>query len=284
MSASRAFTLDKQFFNPSLYSGLINLWFQGLSRTASAPEKQQMSRWFGVGVSESARALFDEQCDSRFRSALSSIGPDHFQLPEYTDVETDRTNYPSIASPFIGQFTRIDNIAENHEAALGLMLLLDQIPRNIFRKKQALIYSHYDRISRAVLQEIYSRGLDKFDQYTRSPPWRVWTYMPLMHSESLKDHEIIRRELGALKSQAEETKDEAAVEYMSTTLEYEKKHADVLLEFGRYPYRNGVLGRQITAKEREWLESGADTFGAWYRPRLELEYVNVDIEVKQQHK
>ena len=262
MSASRAFTLDKQLFNPSLYSRLISFWFENLSRTASAPGEQQMFRWFGVGLGESARASFDEQCSTGFRSALSSIGPDKFSLPESTDLDADGRNYSRIASPFISQFTQNNSITESHEAALGLMLLLDQMPRNIFRKQQALIYGHYDRISRAIFQDLYSRGLDKFDQYTKSPAWRVWTYMPLMHSESLQDHETLIREFQALKSKAEEAKDEAAVNYMSLTMEFEKKHGDILREFGRYPYRNEVLGRQTTAKEREWLGSGGDTFGA----------------------
>lgn len=221
-----------------------------------------MSRWFGLGASETARTTFDEQCQSSFQSALLSIGPDKLPLPAFTDVEADRKNYPDIASPFVGQFSSKDREAENHQAALGLILLLDQIPRNIFRKNQAVIYGHYDRISRAVFQEIYARGLDKHEQYIHSPPWRVWFYMSLMHSESIENHQMLRREFEDLRSKAEEMKDIAAMEYMATTLGFEKKHYDILLKFGRYPYRNEVLGRQSTGKEREWLESGGDTFGA----------------------
>ena len=262
MSALGAFSLDKRLFNPDLYSRLLNLWFAGLPGKASAPQQEQVSRWFGLGASEVARTTFDEQCRSSFQSALLAIGPDKLPLPVFTDVDADRQHYPDIASPFIGQFDWKDGVAENHQAALGLMLLLDQIPRNIFRTNQAVIYAHYDRISRAVSQGIYSRGLDKHEQYLHSPPWRVWFYMPLMHSESLEDHQMLGRELDDLKSKAEETGDKAAMEYVSMTIAFEKKHNDILLEYGRYPYRNEVLGRQTTPKEREWLESGGDTFGS----------------------
>lgn len=262
MSASRAFSLESRLFNPDLYSRLISLWFKGLPSQASAPHEEQMSRWFGVGISETARTTFDEQCQSNFQSALFSIGPDKLPLPAFANVDTDRKYYPDIAAPFVGQFSREDSEPENHRAALGLMLLLDQIPRNIFRKKQAIIYGHYDRISRAVFQEIYAQGLDKHEQYIHSPPWRVWFYMPLMHSESIEDHQVLSREFEDLKSTAEQKKDKAAMEYMAQTLGFEKKHYDLLLEFGRYPYRNKVLGRQTTAKELDWLKSGGDTFGA----------------------
>jgi uncharacterized protein (DUF924 family) len=262
MSASRAFSLERRLFNPDLYSRLVSLWFEGLHIKASAPQEEQMSRWFGLGASETARTTFDEQCQSSFQSALFSISPDKLPLPAFTNVDTDRKYYPDIASPFVGQFSREDCGPENHQAALRLILLLDQIPRNIFRNKQAIVYGHYDRISRAVFQEIYARGLDKHEQYIHSPPWRVWFYMPLMHSESIEDHQMLGREFEDLKSTAEEMKDKAAMEYMALTLGFEKKHHDLLLEFGRYPYRNKVLGRQTTAKELDWLKFGGDTFGA----------------------
>lgn len=221
-----------------------------------------MARWFGVGASETTRTAFDGQCRSSFESALLSIGPDKLLLPGFTNVDADRKIYSDIAFPFIGQFSGEDPNRENHEAALGLMVLLDQIPRNIFRKNQAVIYGHYDRISRAVFQEIYIRGLDKYQQFIHSPPWRVWFYMPLMHSESIQDHQMLSREFESLKSVAQMGRDGPAMEYVSAIIAFEKKHNDILLEFGRYPYRNEILGRETTAEERQWLESGGDTFGS----------------------
>jgi uncharacterized protein (DUF924 family) len=41
----------------------------------------------------------------------------------------------------------------------------------------------------------------------------------------------------------------------------EKKHYDIIKRFGRYPHRNEALGRGYTALEKEYLESGGETFG-----------------------
>lgn len=145
MPASRTFSLDPRLFNPRLYSSLLTLWFDGLPEGATAPTKQLAMRWFGNGASEAAKASFDHECRSGFAEALSSISPAKFPLPIFENTETDRCNYPDIAAPFLGHFYQNDSV--NPDAALGLTLLLDQIPRNVFRKEQALVYGHYDRIA-----------------------------------------------------------------------------------------------------------------------------------------
>ena len=39
------------------------------------------------------------------------------------------------------------------------------------------------------------------------------------------------------------------------------KHFAIIAKFGRYPYRNQVLGRENTPEEQIWLDNGAETFG-----------------------
>jgi uncharacterized protein (DUF924 family) len=41
----------------------------------------------------------------------------------------------------------------------------------------------------------------------------------------------------------------------------EKKHYDIINRFGRYPHRNEAPGREYTAEEKEYLESGGEAFG-----------------------
>jgi uncharacterized protein (DUF924 family) len=41
----------------------------------------------------------------------------------------------------------------------------------------------------------------------------------------------------------------------------EKDHRDILNKFGRYPHRNGPLGRSSTDEEKRFLEEGGETFG-----------------------
>ncbi len=260
MPSLRTFALDPRVFNPTLYSNLLKLWFEGLPEGATCPTEQLGMRWFGLGATEKDKASFDKACHSGFHEALSSISPTNFALPAFTDVEADCSNYPDIAAPFIGQFYQ-DN-SGNPDAALGLTLLLDQIPRNIFRNEQALIYGHYDRIARAVFYAIHKHQLDKHERYAMSPVHRTWFYMPLMHSESLADHQLFSQEIDGLRSGLEAKGDEEAARYVGQTLDFEKRHADILEKFGRYPHRNKWLEREMTDKEREWLDQGGDTFSA----------------------
>ena len=68
----------------------------------------------------------------------------------------------------------------------------------------------------------------------------VFSYLPLMHSESLEHHEkamALYEELGNVQSIA-----------------FEKKHKEIIERFGRYPHRNEVLGRESTAEEVEFLK------------------------------
>ena len=147
---------------------------------------------------------------------------------------------------------------KKEEAALGLMLLLDQMPRNVFRTQQSLIYTHYDRISRAVAYAIYASSLDTCSRYKSSPPYRMWFYLPLMHSEAMADHDLMQEKLEDMEKEG----DDEAKEYLGTLKAFEGRHRVILERFGRYPHRNGVLGREATEEERRWLEEGGDTFGA----------------------
>ena len=255
------FSLDPGIFNSALFSRLCALWFPNLTLPASTATPLQMSRWFGVGANADERAEFDAQCRSVASEALLSIGPNKVALPAFTDIGSDQANYPKIVAPFVKYLDRVKDTEKQATEALGLILLLDQMTRNCHRDDQSLIYAHYDRIARAVSYAIYTRGLDKSNRYRHSPPWRVWFYLPMMHSEALSDHEVLSQNLEEMGEYAKAQGDAQAIGYLNNTLNYERKHYDTLARFGRYPHRNRVLGRQSTAAEKEYLESGGDTFG-----------------------
>ncbi|KAI4101783.1 MAG: hypothetical protein L6R37_004760 [Teloschistes peruensis] len=282
MSLPRPFTLPTSLFNPTLYTRLLQLWFTPLPPTASSASQTQLSRWFGMGTL-SEKASFDAECASTALPALDSISSTNFPLPPFQNPEHDReTNYKAIAEPFLSQFntTAPDADADegekevrNAETALGLVLLLDQIPRNIFRTQQQAIYTHYDRISRAIAYAIYALGLDTSSAtptttasvpWKNSPVWLAWFYLPLMHSESLADHNLFDAKMSAMQTRAQSREDggEEAVGYIARSVEYERKHRVLLERFGRYPHRNAVLGREGTREEKGFLEGGGERFGA----------------------
>ncbi|KAF2847592.1 hypothetical protein T440DRAFT_470885 [Plenodomus tracheiphilus IPT5] len=182
-----AFKLDPTIFNAGLYKRVTDLWFPGIDTTGRELDMSVAKRWFGIGTPEEKR-LFDEQCKDAFEKALESVGPAKF--PEAS------------AQPFVDEIQRVATqgtgagIRSKDEdaawTALSLVLLLDQMPRNICRKGHALksVYTHYDKISYALASALLSSEStisrpDTHPIFRRSAAHRCWFYMPLMHSEEL---------------------------------------------------------------------------------------------------
>ena len=95
---------------------------------------------------------------------------------------------------------------------------------------------------------------------------KVFTYIPLEHSENLEDQ---AQWLEILKKIIECHENEGQKKYGEWILPYIQKHYDVIerylkindyYRFGRFPHRNEVLGRESTAEELEYLKD-CDRFG-----------------------
>ncbi|RPA83970.1 hypothetical protein BJ508DRAFT_413006 [Ascobolus immersus RN42] len=272
------FTLDKAIFNPTLYKRLQHFWFADLTPSSKLGSEALQKKWFGQGTPDEKLA-FDTACAKEFLPALDSIGPKAYKLPPFPSsysVEVEQAE--EIAAPFLEDVVgRTDG--EGPRNALSLMLLLDQMPRNIFRdSKAAPVYTHYDRLSRALLTSVFKRERPDLDPRLRyTPVFRMWFYMPLMHSEWMEHHKKCTELLCDMKkdidedsakillrndASEEEKKDaEGGAAFSERMLHYEKLHSDMIAKWGRYPYRNEAIGRETTQEEKEWLESGAETFG-----------------------
>lgn len=129
---------------------------------------------------------------------------------------------------------------------LALVILLDQFTRNVHRG-QARAFAGDGRAQRLVLQSL------ALDQDTELPPiGRVFLYMPLMHAESpalqdecvLKFENLVRQSPHPLQQK------------LQGNLKAAREHADIVLRFGRFPHRNGVLGRSSTPEEADFLTHG----------------------------
>jgi uncharacterized protein (DUF924 family) len=125
------------------------------------------------------------------------------------------------------------------QGALALLIVLDQFPRNMFRGTAAAFAT--DRRALDFAKRAIRRGHDK----ATAEPERQFFYVPLMHSEGLSDQERCVR---LIKLGMPETGDE--------NLLHAQKHREVIRKFGRFPSRNGPLGRSDTDAEREYRESG----------------------------
>ncbi|TYL94323.1 DUF924 domain-containing protein [Bradyrhizobium rifense] len=122
------------------------------------------------------------------------------------------------------------------DGALALVIVLDQFPRNIFRGTPEAFAS--DALARDVARRAIERGAD-----ARIDPLLLeFLYMPFMHSEHLPD----QLQCVALFENTENAEN----------LKYAREHADIIQRFGRFPHRNGLLGRETTADEQAFLDGG----------------------------
>ena len=131
---------------------------------------------------------------------------------------------------------RLSSWETSDAGALALTIVLDQFPRNMFRGLAKAFSS--DRLAREVAARALVRGVDK----RINPPLLQFLYLPFMHSEELADQ--IRCVLLFQGGSDREN------------LRYAEIHADIIRRFGRFPHRNGVLGRITTAEEQAFLDAG----------------------------
>lgn len=125
------------------------------------------------------------------------------------------------------------------EGRLAEIIVLDQFSRNIYRDQPGAFAQ--DPLALALAQEAVALGADQ----ALPPAQRGFLYMPYMHSESLLIH------------------DQALPLFESLNngqLDFEIKHRDIIVRFGRYPHRNAILGRESTPEELAFLKQPGSSF------------------------
>lgn len=125
---------------------------------------------------------------------------------------------------------------------LGLIILLDQIPRNIFRGKPSAY--KYDNISSIICLNnlILSNELDGW--------YKIFFLMPLKHSEDIRYqedgiricNEIISIELNINLKKL----------YKRNLVE-SLKHYNIVKKYGRFPKRNKILKRESSIDEKKYI-------------------------------
>ena len=133
----------------------------------------------------------------------------------------------------------LENWKNEPRSCLALILLLDQFPRNMFRDTARAFAT--DAKARELARHAIASGFER--QF--SPVMRMFLYLPLEHSENMKDQlESIR----LARALAAENPDHAVV------LKSAEEHLEVIRRFGRFPGRNHALGRQSTQEEVDFLK------------------------------
>jgi uncharacterized protein (DUF924 family) len=132
------------------------------------------------------------------------------------------------------------------QSCLALILLLDQLPRNLFRNSPRAYAT--DAAALEIAREAVARGYD----HAVVPVRRCFVYMPFQHSESLADQETGVRLYAALP----EHPDKAAF------VEAARQHRAIIARFCRFPHRNRILARANTAEEHEFLQQPGAAFSS----------------------
>lgn len=124
------------------------------------------------------------------------------------------------------------------QGSLARIVLLDQFTRNTLRNTPRAFAGDAEalRISLAMLES------SKFKELTTLQRW--FALMPLEHSEDLAMQD---------RSVAEFERLAAEDERLKGALDYAIKHREVVAQFGRFPHRNAILGRESSADELAYL-------------------------------
>lgn len=180
---------------------ILDFWFAPEQASEAGPFRL---RWF------IPNREFDRLCEARF-------------LTSYEDAAHGR----------------LEDWRNQPRSCLALVLLLDQLPRNMFRDTARAFKT--DAKARELSRHAIASGFDR----QLSPVMRMFFYLPLEHSENLKDQLESVRLARAL---AAEKPDQAIV------LKSAEEHLEVIRRFGRFPSRNHALGRQSTEEEIDFLK------------------------------
>ena len=129
-----------------------------------------------------------------------------------------------------------DHWGETPEGALGLVILLDQVSRNVHRGSPLAFAA--DAKALALARTWIGMGYHQ----KLVAPRAIWLLMPFEHAEDLDAQQrcvALFRTMG-----------------LSEMAHWAQVHLDIIARFGRFPHRNAVLGRASTPAEIAFLKAG----------------------------
>ncbi len=202
---------------PTQAQDLLTLWFDTL---LEKPDQQSvMKRWF------SSDPNWDQQLNQQFGELLKQAEAGGLKDWEQTP-----------------------------ESKLALIILLDQLSRNLYRGS-AKAFANDPRAVKLAEQMVEQAWDQKLH-----PLQRLFIYLPFEHSESLAHQDQAIELFDRLKADPSEIVSEQK-ELFAMLLDYAHRHRDVIVKFGRFPHRNARLGRADTPEETEFLKQPGASFG-----------------------
>jgi uncharacterized protein (DUF924 family) len=168
---------------------------------------------------------------------LEDRNPLWFTASDKTDA-TCRTQYGQLVQRALAG--ELDSWADTDDGLIALIILLDQFTRNSYRGTARAFAG--DSQALALAQDTIASG-----RYQRLPAiYQVFLYMPLEHCEDTEVQEAcvtLFEELHVITGNDE----------ITGFTRYAVAHRDVIAQFGRFPHRNEILGRDSTLEELSYL-------------------------------
>jgi len=203
------------------------------------------------GLSPPSLSADDE---SKIRSLLS-FWFDHGEglmkwfVPNPTVDEECRVKWePLVLAARQGSSSPLSSWTQTPDGTLALLLLVDQLPRNIYRDTPAAFSSDSQGLEIAL--DAIAKGFD-----VRVPVEKqMFFYLPILHQENLLALIACVGLYRGMADRAAEGTDRELHTLLEGAVGEVKKRLGVIHRFGRYPRRNEALGRTSTPEELEYLK------------------------------
>ncbi|KAF7172139.1 hypothetical protein CNMCM5623_004393 [Aspergillus felis] len=253
MANKQPATLD-QLLVPSILPQVYTFWFQHIpsNERLVLPTAEDLKKWF------SKSDEFDGACSSQFSPILAAI----------REANASADDILSKA-----QFSTAQDW-------LALIILLDQLPRNIYRGESSrTVFEFFDPLARTIVLKAadagYPAGSGSPFRYRLGQ--RMWFNLPFIHAEDLDMQELARVKYVEMTEDFTRlldgdvtglSDDEAECrrillenragleEQLKMHFQVQREHHEPIARFGRFPHRNAALGRETSDEERRFLEEG----------------------------
>lgn len=149
----------------------------------------------------------------------------------------------------------LDGWAATPRGALALVVVLDQLSRNLYRD-DARAFAQDARalaVTRAARAAGHDAALGWLERYV--------LLMPYMHVEDRAAQAEGVAAFAALHDAARAAgAPDAEVAALASATDYARRHAAIVLRFGHFPHRNAVIGRPSTPEEEAFLQEPGSRF------------------------
>ena len=190
--------------------------------------------------------------DFWFGAATDAPRPEWFKKDEAFDRAIDERFGALIDQALEGGLHHWD--AEGPQAALARILVLDQFTRNVHRGTPLSFAGDHQALQSALDM------VDAEEDLTLPPLQRGFVYMPFEHTEDMAMQDQAVALFTRMADAESATASKATANSIAASLDYAKRHREVIRRFGRFPHRNAILGRTSTPEEIEFLKQPGSGF------------------------